>query len=274
MSVEFTNYTLSYDEGATGFPSFYSYNPDWMIGMNNYFYTFKGGNLYRHNVNSTRNNFYGQQYSTTIRSVFNDSVLQNKLFKTINIEGDSPWKVELSTDIQDSGLVESTWLEKKEQVYYAFVRNTGTVPAQTSEYALRSLNGIARSTAVNGGTQVVFDLDYKINNIISIGDMLYFALPPFVDLSGANIPVTPQLAGQITQVNYDPLNGINNLVIDNTIPGAIAIPIQDAYFLFIKNAVAESHGVLGHYCVFEMTNTDTQAINLFTLESEIMLSFP
>lgn len=274
MSVEFTNYTLTYDEGVQGFPSFYSYTPDYMIGMNNYFYTFNGGDLYRHNVNSTRNNFYGQQYITTVRSVFNDSVLENKLFKTINIEGDSPWKVDLATDIQDSGLVESTWFEKKEQVYYAFVRNTGTVPAETSEYALRSLNGIARSTAVNGGTQVVFDLDYKINNIISIGDMLYFALPPFVDLSGANIPVTPQLAGQVTQVNYDPLNGINNLVIDNTIVGSVPIPIQDAYFLFIKNAIAESHGVLGHYCVFDMTNTETVGINLFTLESEAMKSFP
>ena len=274
MSVEFTNYTLTYDEGVQGFPSFYSYTPDYMIGMNNYFYTFNGGDLYRHNVNSTRNNFYGQQYVTTVRSVFNDSVLENKLFKTINIEGDSPWKVDLATDIQDSGLVESTWFEKKEQVYYAFVRNTGTVPAETSEYALRSLNGIARSTAVNGGTQVVFDLDYKINNIISIGDMLYFALPPFVDVSGANIPVTPQLAGQVTQVNYDPLNGINNLVIDNTIVGSVPIPIQDAYFLFIKNAIAESHGVLGHYCVFDMTNTDTVGINLFTLESEAMKSFP
>ena len=31
------NYTLSYDSGVKGFPSFYSYNPDWMIGMNNYF---------------------------------------------------------------------------------------------------------------------------------------------------------------------------------------------------------------------------------------------
>ncbi len=274
MSVEFTNYTLTYDEGVQGFPSFYSYYPEWMIGMNNYFYTFNGGDLYRHNVNSTRNNFYGQQSVTTVRSVFNDSVLENKLFKTINIEGDSPWKVDLATDIQDSGLVESTWFEKKEQVYYAFVRNTGTVPAETSEYALRSLNGIARSTAVNGGTQVVFDLDYKINNIISIGDMLYFALPPFVDVSGANIPVTPQLAGQVTQVNYDPLNGINNLVIDNTIVGSVPIPIQDAYFLFIKNAIAESHGVLGHYCVFDMTNTDTVGINLFTLESEAMKSFP
>ena len=274
MSVEFTNYTLTYDEGVQGFPSFYSYTPDYMIGMNNYFYTFSGGDLYRHNVNSTRNNFYGQQSITTVRSVFNDSVLENKLFKTINIEGDSPWKVNLATDIQDSGLVESTWFEKKEQVYYAFVRNTGTVPAETSEYALRSLNGIARSTAVNGGTQVVFDLDYKINNIISIGDMLYFALPPYVDPSGANIPVTPQLAGQVTQVNYDPLNGINNLVIDNTIVGSVPIPIQDAYFLFIKNAIAESHGVLGHYCVFDMTNTDTVGINLFTLESEAMKSFP
>ena len=142
------------------------------------------------------------------------------------------------------------------------------MPAETSEYALRSLNGIARSTAVNGGTQVVFDLDYKINNIISIGDMLYFALPPY------NVPVTPQLAGQVTQVNYDPLNGINNLVIDNTIVGSVPIPIQDAYFLFIKNAIAESHGVLGHYCVFDMTNTDTVGINLFALESEAMKSFP
>ena len=81
MSVEFTNYTLTYDEGVQGFPSFYSYYPEWMIGMNNYFYTFSGGDLYRHNVNSTRNNFYGQQSITTVRSVFNDSVLENKLLK-------------------------------------------------------------------------------------------------------------------------------------------------------------------------------------------------
>jgi len=53
------NYTLTYDEGVQGFPSFYSYYPDFMIGMNNYFYTFNGGNLYRHNVNESRNNFYG-----------------------------------------------------------------------------------------------------------------------------------------------------------------------------------------------------------------------
>ena len=74
------NYTLSYSESAQGWPSFYSFIPDYMLGMNNYFYTFKGGNLYRHNVNETRNNFYGTQYNSKIQSVFNVSPLENKIF--------------------------------------------------------------------------------------------------------------------------------------------------------------------------------------------------
>lgn len=259
------NYTLTYDEGVQGFPSFYSYAPDWMIGMNNYFYTFKGGNLYRHNVNESRNTFYGVQYTSQVKSVFNDMPLENKLFKTINLEGDDTWSATLATDIQDSGFIRAPWFEKKEQVYYAFVRNSGTVPAAPSEYALRSLNGIGRSSSVVGGTQIFFDLSIKINNIMSIGDMLYFALPPYT---------LPQLAGQIVSINVDLINGVNNVVIDTTIPGTIPISIQDAFFLYIKNAVAESHGVLGHYCVFDIENTNTNKINLFAVESEVMKSYP
>ena len=94
------NYTLTYADSVQGFPSFYSFSPDWMIGMNNYFYTFKGGNLYRHNVNPVRNNFYGIQYNTTIKSVFNQSPLENKIFKTINLESDDTWETTLETDLE------------------------------------------------------------------------------------------------------------------------------------------------------------------------------
>ena len=131
------NYTLTYDEGVQGWPSFYSYAPDFMIGMNNYFYTFKNGNLYRHNVNATRNNFYGTQYTSKIQSVFNDLPLENKLFKTLNLEGDDSWEAYMRTDIQDSGYIDDAWFEKKEGAWFAFVRNLGTVPANISEYALR-----------------------------------------------------------------------------------------------------------------------------------------
>ena len=51
-------YTLTYDEQIKGWVSFYSYIPEKMIGMNQFLYSFKNGNLYKHNSNETRNNFY------------------------------------------------------------------------------------------------------------------------------------------------------------------------------------------------------------------------
>ena len=75
MAVTLTDYTLTYDsdQRIQGWPSFYSYYPDWMIGMNNYFYTFYRGELYRHNSNTTRNEFYGTVYNSTVSTVFNTS---------------------------------------------------------------------------------------------------------------------------------------------------------------------------------------------------------
>jgi len=263
------NYTLTYSENSQGFPSFYSFIPEWSIGMNNHFYTFKNGNLYLHNSSDTYNNYYGIQYNSTITSVFNDGVLENKLFKTINLQGTDAWGTTLETDIQYTGFIDLSWYSKKEGSYFAFVRNSGTVPAGTDEYALRSLNGIARSSSVTGASSarvINFSTAITIGSIISVGDIMYFSLPPSYS--------TPKLAGKVTAIQVDLPNGINRIVIDATIPNVVAIPIQDAYFLSIKNSVAESHGVLGHYCVFTLENNLTRSTQLFTVEADIMKSFP
>jgi hypothetical protein len=240
-----------------------------MIGMNNYFYTFKGGNLWRHNVNETRNNFYGVQYTSKITSVINQSPLENKLFKTLNIEGDDSWDATLQTDIQTTGFINKEWFEKKEGAYFAFVRNSGSTPADPDEYPLRSLNGIGRSITISGPTNATV-VDFSINplvsigSILSVGDTLYFSLPPDYD--------TPTLFGEVTEINVNLRGGINNIVVDatsGTVPG-----INDPYLLYIKNSVAESHGVLGHYCVFDIENDNTSPIELFAIESEVMKSYP
>ena len=267
------NYTLTYSEGAPGWVSFYSYYPDWMIGMNNYFYTFKGGDLYRHNVNQNRNTFYtpwnvkngtpaGDFTPTGLQSVFNVSPLENKLFKTIDLQGDSPWAVTLQTDIQASGFISVNWFEKKEGTYFAFVRNN-----TVGELKLRSVNGIGRSSQVVGGNVIRFPLTISIGSIISIGDLFYFLLPP-------NFTGSPILAGQVTAITVDLPNGVNQITINTAISGTTPISVQDAYFLYIKNSIAESHGVLGHYCVFNLENTYTDKIELFTIESDVMKSFP
>jgi hypothetical protein len=263
-------YTLTYSDQVEGWVSFYSYEPDWMIGMNNYFYTFKGGNLYRHNVNPIRNQFYGINFSSMVKSVFNDVPLENKLFKTMNIEGDDAWAATMITDIQNSGFIEYDWFEKKEQSYYAFVRNSGATPANVSEYALRSLSGIGKSADASGPANalvVSFSINplVSIGSIVSVGDLLYYSLPPYS---------APVLCGQITAVNQNYPLGINEIIVDTTITGGDIPPITDAYFLFIKSAEAESHGVLGHYCVFELINENQDKVELFAVETEVMKSFP
>jgi hypothetical protein len=264
-------YTLTYSETVQGWVSFYSYIPDWMIGMNNYFYSFKGGNLYRHNANTARNNFYGVQYNSLVQSVFNDAPLENKLFKTVDIQGDDVWGATLTTDIQDSGYVEASWYDKKEQVYFAFVRNSGTTPANPSEYALRSLGGIGRSSVVYIGgpfTRIDFPATISLGTIMSVGDYLYFAIPP-----NYNAPI---LAGKITAIYHSTFyaGGLNQIIINTAIPGTSPILGQTPYFLYMKNSVAESHGVLGHYCVFTLENTNTNKVELFQFESEVMKSYP
>jgi hypothetical protein len=264
--------TLSYSEGVQGWTSFFSFYPDYMIGMNNYFYTFKGGNLYRHNVNETRNEFYGQQFTSQLISVFNDAPLENKLFKTLNLEGDSTWGALMETDIQTSGFINAAWFEKKEQSWYAFVRNAGTVPAMTSEYALRSVNGIGRSLAISGSgaaVEVNFTISptpISIGSIVSIGDYLYYTLPPSYN--------SPVLFGSIVDIVVDYPSGDNKLVVDTTIPSATVPLIQNPYIMYIKGSIAESHGVLGHYCVFTLENGSSSKVELFAVESEVMKSYP
>ena len=69
-------YTVSYSETSKGWPSFFSYGPEQMVGMNNYFYSFKGGRLYRHNSSGVgRGTFYGTQSASTISTVFNEAPL-------------------------------------------------------------------------------------------------------------------------------------------------------------------------------------------------------
>lgn len=259
------NYTLSYSEGVAGWVSFYSYYPDWMIGMNNYFYTFKGGNIYKHNVNDNRNTFYGIFTQSSIQSVFNNAALENKLFKTINLEGDAPWAVALETDIQVSGYIEQGWFEKKEQSYFAFIRNNSI-----GQLALRSLNGIGNSLLVTGAGTNTATIKFSISplvdvgRIISIGDYVYFGHP------------NPVFAGPVTAININYPLGLNEIVINNNMltPLTTPIPGNVNYFLYIKNSVAESHGVLGHYCTFTLTNDSSDKIELFAAEANVMKSFP
>jgi hypothetical protein len=241
-----------------------------MIGMNNFFYTFNKGNLYQHNVNELRNNYYGEQYNSQITSVFNQNPLENKIFKTLNLESNDAWEAYLETDIQTNGFMEDGWFEKKEGAWFAYLRQRGEVPALQGQYAMRSANGIGKTSSVaisQGTTTLSFSTNplVSIGNFISVGDYVYHSLPQYTVIS---------YGGIVTQINVDLQNGINELIVSTTSADTVVFPLNDPYIMFIKSSEAESHGLLGHYCLFTITNYNTQATELFAVESDVMKSYP
>ena len=246
--------TLSYSASSKGWPSFYSFIPEYIQGMNNYLYTFKNGQLYRHNTNETRNNFYGVQYNTTIKSVFNKNPLENKLFKTITLESDDSWTTDLLTDLPQTGKITDSFFEPKEGNYFAFIRFLETDINLLMRYA----NGIGNVTTVDASTPSATTLTFastiSIGSIISIGDMIYYGS-------------TPTLGGQVTAISGQVIT------IDTTVSGGSA-PSNGDFILYVKNTVAESHGILGHYCEYEITNDSTSKVELFSVGSETMKSYP
>ena len=80
------NDTVSFKEDLNGWNTRKSYIAENGISLNNIFYTFSGGNLWSHD-NEVRNNFYGVQYNSKVKFIFNDAPGTVKSFKTINYEG-------------------------------------------------------------------------------------------------------------------------------------------------------------------------------------------
>ena len=251
--------TFSDDKRSPGWPSFYTYYPEYIKGMNGYLYTFYQGNLWRHNTNSLRNNYYGVQGISTVTSVFNpEPTLSIKLFKTMSYESSHSWAVtDLNTDLSSGSMLE-TYFEQKEGEWYSYIRSkSGTV-----DWKLRSGNGIATCTGVTGpATATVITFAKSIGNILSIGDIIY-------SLDVAAGQTNPVIAGAVTAVTSKTIT----VSIDTATGGVV--PSVGFFILYYKNSIAESHGARGYYMEFTMTNDDTSAVELFSVGSNVMKSYP
>ena len=79
--------TLSFSDVTKGWVSFKSFKPEYGISLNNEYYTFKNGHLHKHHANETHNNFYGDQYDSSVEVLFNEASGAVKSFNTLNYEG-------------------------------------------------------------------------------------------------------------------------------------------------------------------------------------------
>ena len=203
--VDGNNYnTLSFDELINGWVSFYAYKPSQMFSVMNNFYSTQYSNLWKHYVSSANvTSFYGVELGSNITFVFNMDSSKNKVFQTVNYEGDSGWQVDYfisdatGYDFTSSGweqfndssqpvlsYIAGTYVEngityhsgfnRKENKYYANLINTST--AQPGEVVFGGqVSGIkgrfatvkfSTDTTTNpGGAKELWSVGSKVNII-------------------------------------------------------------------------------------------------------------
>lgn len=236
---------------SEGWTSFWSFIPDWMIGMNSSFYTWKDGNLYKHNTNSQRNTFYGVSYPSSITTIFNQNAIEVKMFKTLQLSGSHAWSADIITDLS-TGMVDDTFFVEKENMWYAHIRRIDT-SLNPNDIDYVSTQGIGSLSSYDAVTQTI-EFTFDIGTSISVGDQIYV-------FNGS---------GGFTNIG-DVASYTANTITIGTI---VNVPTVGQMVGYVKNAQAESYGSRGYYMQVELQNNDPEEVELYSVSTQIFKSYP
>jgi len=235
--------TLTFSEDNKGWTSFWSYSPDGMCSVDNRFYSIKNGQLYLHNDidNPIPNTFYGVYTPSELLFYFNEDPTNDKIFKTIEIEGTHAWEVRLKTNLTQ-GDIHKEEFSKKESRFYAYIRKND---AGQIFYGIGT-QGIGNPVSITGNT-VTFN---NIPDSINTGDTLFKA------------PDTQ--IGLITAINFT-LKTI-------TVANVGSLSINDFCFAN-KPSRIEGAEIRGYYMEVEITNNEQVLTELFSVNTNAIKSY-
>lgn len=124
----YEGFTIAFNSVMNASTSFYSYRPDFMASNGVGMVSWKDGQLYTHDDNILRNNFYGVQYGSEVIVISNDAPSNEKIWEAISIESPDVWECPSITTPrgQQSNLISSDFEQIKNMQYAPFWNDTNT----------------------------------------------------------------------------------------------------------------------------------------------------
>ena len=167
-SAHVTAETIAYSTTKDFWLTFYSFQPEMYEKLHDRFFSFFDGVMYRHNVNETRNNFYGGQNNSTLTLVSRANPSDVKVYDAMSLEGNSSWSAVVSNTEQTTGTMASTEFEEREGMYYRQIEKDTTANS-TNNTSHKVVLGQVDSVS---GSTITFTS--KISNLpFGIGDTLF-----------------------------------------------------------------------------------------------------
>ena len=159
--------TVCFSEDVNGWVTFKSFVPQNGVSLNNAYYSYNDGELWQHDIlESFRNNFYGEQYSSKVELNINDNPSVVKKYKTLGYEGTENWKANVVTDQQSSSQLT---FKEKENKY--FVNITGDaqegISIDNKNFSAQGIGKSVRKTTISFATGSV--VSGKNGEIIILG---------------------------------------------------------------------------------------------------------
>jgi len=201
--------TLSFSERAKGWISFKSFVPESGVSINNEYYTFKDGEMYKHHSNLSRNTFYepllGDDAFTesSVTVLFNDQPGTVKSFSTLNYEGSQARNKANLTDGEYSNLVE------RDGWYVGDIKTN----LQESSYLEFTGKEDKWFTYIKGDTTTLQNLDEREFSVQGIGNYLRMEVVGKEAKQEVCLTITPN-------INCKPIPGCMDPNADNYNPNA------------------------------------------------------
>lgn len=237
--------TISFSDKVDGWTSFHSFIPDGMASINNRFISIKNGQLWLHNdeINLVRNNFYGEQFDSKIVTVINEANSEDKIFKTLVLEGNNSWEANIKTNYTESNILKSEF-NKRESRYFAHIRKH----EDNNDFHGETAQGIGNILSVSGNVITYSNVSSNVN----IGDRLF-------QLNGS----INELIGMVSDYSATTI----------TVTTILITPVVGLFSFSGKEGRIEGAEIRGYFAEITLVNDDTTATELFAIESNIIKSF-
>ena len=233
--------TLAWSTTKQVWLTFYSFAPELYAHLHDRFFSFRGGQIWRHNILTTMNNFYGVQYNSEANVVSKGNPSMVKTYDAISYEGDSPWNAIVSNSDQATSSMASTEFTEKENMWYRVISKdeTGNSILNTSHKIV-----LGQVTAIDG-LKITFSS--RISNLpFGIGDALFkLETSSSTDLSRTISSVSGRK--EITTNT-----AVTGLVIGDTV-------------MAVSNDEINGDNIRDYYAQIEMRNSSASPIELYAV---------
>jgi len=236
--------TLAYSTDKNFWLSFYSFNPELYSSLHNRFFSFEAGQIYRHNVNETRNNFYGAQKNSEIEIVSKKNPSSVKVYNAISLEGNDTWAGVVTNSNQTTSIPEAMY-EEKEGIYYTNIPNDVAADSNDSVGTERVVLG--EVSALSGNSLDVTFTGRVSNLPFGIGDSVKV-------ISGSG---EQDLGLTITAVL-----GRNKLRFSGAATGQIGNTL-----VAVSSDVINGEQMRDYYAKFKLTNDNTAEKELYAVNA-------